>query len=195
MRRACREDVTKLVEISQVCFPDYLEWCTRREAQRWWNSIVESHSCETWLYEKKNVVYGFVRLVVDPLDHQREKAKLRPKVLSLCFVMLTKPRLLKKKLSGKIKRLWRKRPQMDVPGYSLRKSLWLHSIAVQPSMQKRGIGQEIMEFSEKRALELGFDSIKLFINETNRGSIQFHKNIGYLQTGCMDDCLSFIKLL
>jgi L-amino acid N-acyltransferase YncA len=62
-------------------------------------------------------------------------------------------------------------------------------------MQNMGIGREIMKYSEKRALELGFDSLKLFVHETNRGSIQFHKKIGYLQTGFMDDCLSFIKLL
>jgi len=62
-------------------------------------------------------------------------------------------------------------------------------------MQRKGIGQEMMRFSEKRALELRFDSIKLFVDWKNIGSIKFHEKLGYVHTGYMKECLAFIKLL
>lgn len=195
IRRAGKNDVPALIVISQTCFPDYLEWCTHKQARRWWSSIVESNSCETWLYLKEDNACGFYRLVTDPIGHQIEKAQLRPNTLTLLWAMLVNPGLLKKKLGGKINRIWRKRLQLNAPEFRFRKSLWPHSLAVIPSMQKKGIGRELMLFSESRALELGFDSIKFFVKEDNIGSIKFCKKLGYEHTGYMDDCLFFIKLL
>ena len=195
IRRADQEDVAALVEISRSCFPDYLEWCTKSQARRWWTAIVRSESCETWLYEKEGMTAGFIRLVKNPVEHQIETKQLRPGMLMLGFSLLVRPKHLLEKLAKKlIKEKIGGSPQT---ARSLgKRPLWMHSLAVSPRWQNMGIGREIYRFSEKRASELGFDSIAAFVNKKNKGSIAFHEKLGFTRTNAtIRDHFSVVRVL
>ncbi len=56
---------------------------------------------------------------------------------------------------------------------------WIYYLAVQPDLQRGGIGRQMMEEAESRLKSLGCPKIDLMVRSTNAKVIDFYKSIGY----------------
>ncbi|MFT6303995.1 MAG: ribosomal protein S18 acetylase RimI-like enzyme [Granulosicoccus sp.] len=68
---------------------------------------------------------------------------------------------------------------------------WINYLAVDPSLQKQGLGRELMDAVESRLLDKGCPKINLQVRTGNDAVIAFYKAIGYTD----DKCVSFGKRL
>lgn len=57
----------------------------------------------------------------------------------------------------------------------------LDNIAVHPEHQGRGIGRQLLEFAESRALQAGFGSIYLYTNVAMTENLRLYARIGYAE--------------
>ncbi len=60
---------------------------------------------------------------------------------------------------------------------------WIYYLAVDPSLQGKGLGRRIMAEAETRLIELGCPKINLMIRDTNLGVQAFYEAIGYEKQG------------
>jgi ribosomal protein S18 acetylase RimI-like enzyme len=68
---------------------------------------------------------------------------------------------------------------------------WINYLAVAPSMQKSGVGRELMHHAETLLLTLGCPKINLQVRTNNTQVIAFYERLGYAQ----DDVVSLGKRL
>ena len=68
---------------------------------------------------------------------------------------------------------------------------WINYLAVDPSVQGKGIASKLMQYVEKELEEFGCPKINLQIRKGNQGVMEFYQKIGYQQ----DDVVSFGKRL
>ena len=68
---------------------------------------------------------------------------------------------------------------------------WVNYLAVDPTYQRRGLGQQIMEAVEKKILAMGCPKINLLIRMDNKAAVKFYESIGYE----MDEVVSMGKRL
>ena len=68
---------------------------------------------------------------------------------------------------------------------------WVNYLAVDPTYQRRGLGQQIMEGVEKKILAMGCPKINLLIRMDNKAAVKFYESIGYE----MDEVVSMGKRL
>lgn len=64
-----------------------------------------------------------------------------------------------------------------------KKSYELWGIYVDPLLTRGGIGTKMLEFCEKKALELGYKDVFLWVLEGNSIGINFYKKSGYQHDG------------
>lgn len=60
--------------------------------------------------------------------------------------------------------------------------LLIWSVAVDPCLQQRGIGRQLLDFAELEALRRGFSEIRLYTNEKFTENIRLYETIGYVIT-------------
>lgn len=60
--------------------------------------------------------------------------------------------------------------------------LLIWSVAVDPYLQQRGIGRQLLDFAELEALRRGFSEIRLYTNEKFTENIRLYETIGYVIT-------------
>jgi len=75
-------------------------------------------------------------------------------------------------------------------GYEGRRG-WINYLAVQPDMQRQGIGRRMMEAAEVRLRKLGCPKINLQVRRSNQAVIAFYKRLGFVE----DDAVSLGKRL
>lgn len=68
---------------------------------------------------------------------------------------------------------------------------WINYLAVDPGIQKQGLGRQLMQAVEQRLLALGCPKINLQVREGNTDVIAFYEAIGFKD----DQCKSFGKRL
>lgn len=68
---------------------------------------------------------------------------------------------------------------------------WINYLAVDPSLQKQGLGRALMEAVESRLLDKGCPKINLQVRTGNDAVMAFYEAIGYSD----DKCTSFGKRL
>jgi ribosomal protein S18 acetylase RimI-like enzyme len=56
---------------------------------------------------------------------------------------------------------------------------WINYLAVNPSVQGKGIARSLMTRAEKQLISLGCPKINLQVRASNRQVIDFYKNLGY----------------
>jgi N-acetylglutamate synthase-like GNAT family acetyltransferase len=61
-------------------------------------------------------------------------------------------------------------------------SLYIDTVAVKPSHQSRGLGKQLLNFSETRARELGRNSMTLFTNERYTALLEMYARHGFIET-------------
>jgi N-acetylglutamate synthase-like GNAT family acetyltransferase len=61
-------------------------------------------------------------------------------------------------------------------------SLYIDTVAVKPSHQSRGLGKQLLNFSETRARELGRNSMTLFTNERYTALLEMYARHGFVET-------------
>jgi len=68
---------------------------------------------------------------------------------------------------------------------------WINYLAVDPPLQRGGLGRELMDHAESRLLEVGCPKINLQVRGSNRDVIAFYERLGYR----VDDTVSLGKRL
>jgi ribosomal protein S18 acetylase RimI-like enzyme len=58
---------------------------------------------------------------------------------------------------------------------------WINYLAVEPSRQRRGIGEQLMAAAERRLRALGCPKINLQIRRTNVGAVDFYRSLGFVE--------------
>ena len=61
------------------------------------------------------------------------------------------------------------------------KNLYIHRLAVDPHLQKKGYGRKLMDFAEAFAVQNNFASIRLDTFSLNHRNNKFYKSRGYTQ--------------
>jgi N-acetylglutamate synthase-like GNAT family acetyltransferase len=61
-------------------------------------------------------------------------------------------------------------------------SLYIDTVAVKPAHQSRGIGKQLLNYSETRAGELGRNATTLFTNERYTALLEMYARHGYVET-------------
>jgi GNAT superfamily N-acetyltransferase len=61
----------------------------------------------------------------------------------------------------------------------------VHRLVVHPSVQRRGLAVEMMQFAERKAQELGYDVIRLDAFEHNPTALRLYQRLGYHDAGCV----------
>jgi ribosomal protein S18 acetylase RimI-like enzyme len=61
--------------------------------------------------------------------------------------------------------------------------LLVHSIAVRPTEQRRGFGNALLDFADRRAAELGVPEVRLFTNSRMQRNIALYRRHGYTEVG------------
>ena len=56
---------------------------------------------------------------------------------------------------------------------------WVYYLAVHPKYQRRGFGEQLMQFAERHLLRLECPKINIMVRKTNSEVIDFYKSIGY----------------
>ena len=62
--------------------------------------------------------------------------------------------------------------------YKGKKQLKIHKLYILPNQQGKGIGQQFIAFAEKRARELGDETLTLNVNRLNK-ALHFYENLGF----------------
>ena len=68
---------------------------------------------------------------------------------------------------------------------------WANYLAVAPSLQRQGLGRELMRFAEEKLRALGCPKINLQVRASNPDVIEFYKGLGFR----VDDVVSLGKRL
>jgi ribosomal protein S18 acetylase RimI-like enzyme len=68
---------------------------------------------------------------------------------------------------------------------------WVNYLAVDPSLQRSGLGRELMAEAERRLADAGCPKINLQVRGTNEAALGFYERIGYTR----DDVVSLGRRL
>lgn len=63
--------------------------------------------------------------------------------------------------------------------FDLEKKAHINRIGISSDICGIGIGSKLLDFTEKRAIDLGISEINLFVNEKNMNAISFYKKRGF----------------
>ena len=61
--------------------------------------------------------------------------------------------------------------------------LLIYSIAVKPDAQRKGYGRALLDFADKRAIELGLHEVRLYTNEKMERNLTLYRGHGFVQVG------------
>jgi ribosomal protein S18 acetylase RimI-like enzyme len=68
---------------------------------------------------------------------------------------------------------------------------WVNYLAVDPALQRGGLGRELMRYAEEKLIALGCPKINLQVRGTNSDVLAFYESLGYR----LDDAVSLGKRL
>lgn len=68
---------------------------------------------------------------------------------------------------------------------------WINYLAVDPTLQRNGLGRRLMDFAEVRLRELGCPKINLQVRSSNEAVLRFYERLGFRR----DDVVSLGKRL
>ena len=61
--------------------------------------------------------------------------------------------------------------------------LLIYSIAVKPDAQRKGYGRALLDFADKRAIELGLHEVRLYTNEQMQRNLLLYRRHGFVEVG------------
>lgn len=67
--------------------------------------------------------------------------------------------------------------------FTSQKVLVVHRLAVNPQIQKKGVGRQLMDFALNKAITEGYSSIRLDAYSKNERTLRFYENRGYKKRG------------
>jgi ribosomal protein S18 acetylase RimI-like enzyme len=68
---------------------------------------------------------------------------------------------------------------------------WINYLAVEPALQRTGLGRELMAFAEAKLRALGCPKINLQVRATNTKALDFYERLGFVR----DDVVNLGKRL
>jgi len=57
------------------------------------------------------------------------------------------------------------------------------NLAVPPDSQGQGLGRQLVELAERRAVEQGHTELRLYTNEVMTENLSFYRHLGFVETG------------
>lgn len=70
--------------------------------------------------------------------------------------------------------------------YPARRAMLVHKLAVHPTCRGRGVGRQLLAFTERTARERGCQAVRLDTSIYNTGAIRLYENCGYRHAGRID---------
>jgi ribosomal protein S18 acetylase RimI-like enzyme len=61
--------------------------------------------------------------------------------------------------------------------------LLIYSIAVKPDAQRKGYGTALLDFADRRAIELGLYEVRLYTNERMERNLTLYRRHGFVEVG------------
>jgi len=61
--------------------------------------------------------------------------------------------------------------------------LLIYSIVVRPEAQRKGYGKALLDFADKRAIELGLCEVRLYTNEQMERNLRLYRRHNFVQVG------------
>jgi ribosomal protein S18 acetylase RimI-like enzyme len=61
--------------------------------------------------------------------------------------------------------------------------LTIYSIAVKPDAQRQGDGTSLLDFADRRAIELGLHQVRLYTNERMERNLRLYRRHGFVKVG------------
>ena len=61
--------------------------------------------------------------------------------------------------------------------------LLIYSIAVRPEAQRKGYGRALLDFADRRAIELGLCEVRLYTNEQMERNLRLYRQHGFIEVG------------
>lgn len=58
---------------------------------------------------------------------------------------------------------------------------WVNYLAVEPELQRHGLGREMMAEAERRARDLGCPKLQLQVRKDNAAALAFYRKLGYAE--------------
>jgi len=106
VRRAAKGNIDGLIRITRECFPDHIPWQVSFLARRYWEGILKSPSCETWIWLSNGEAKGFSQILIDVAAWIEERRRLENGFLVLAarlFGLVAQPWLIVRKIQKKIR--------------------------------------------------------------------------------------------
>jgi len=186
IRRASYDDIGELIKICRDSFSGSLRWQGARfGARRWWQFMVNSQYCETWILLNAEKIAGFVVPILDVDEYNKEKRKQYRSIRAFLPVLMSPPRLLITKASKRIfsHDFVKTRHAKSAGSKKLAaNSLWIELIAVSPNMRRKGYGAALLKFCEQKAAELRYEGLKLSVKKKDTAAIGLYEKVGFVAT-------------
>lgn len=196
-RRAQMTDLERLLKISKVCFPGQLRWRGPKEhALKWWEHILHADYCEVWVCTVNGQVVGFMNLVRD-IDRIYAERRAFSGGIGICLYYLIHYPMLT------CRNGFRRVLNMIVPLFKISNdrmsgditnnggAIWIRPLAVECSMQGKGLGTNLIMMAIRRARELGYNKIRLGVERINSESIKLYQRLQFSCIGSTADNLLF----
>ncbi|MHC4175751.1 MAG: GNAT family N-acetyltransferase [Planctomycetota bacterium] len=198
IRRGTCQDMDDLTTICHLCYPDLLRWRGPRfHTRKWWQALLDAEYCELWVCLSHGQVIGFFAFVLDRAQFEEALSRHRPGLLAAFYMFATCPRLFIRKALQELKLKGTKSMLKFVRSPSngderqtsegLRRLFddpvpWVGPLAVVPSMQRRSVATEMIQFCFQEAIELGYKEIRAYFVRSNTRSIGLFEKRGFVMT-------------
>ncbi len=200
-------DIDSIVEICRAAFPKVVRWQGARfVAKKWCKVWLHSLSNETWVCVSGRVILGFLVLKLNQYPASKESQEHCPRLLIRMSALMICPNVVLSRLKNMAISYMRKNKHRsanescDAEAKSSnsaeeRKVIWFGPMAVSLDKRRCGIGTELLRFAEDRAKVLGYEMIKLSVDNCNEPAITLYEKIGFTRTSAAKDQLYYTKLL
>ena len=173
-RLATLDDVDAMRDICREGFPGSLLWDGPGFLARgWWRDVLRSSSAETWVWSSGHEIAGVCVLVKDMKVWTAEPLYSERSFYVRLFAAIACPRLVLSRFLKKMRIV--QSPASDCPtseaiSINSEHSIWIRLVAVARHKQRQGVGRKILQFCERRALELNRKVLECFVFSDNKAS-------------------------
>jgi len=225
VKKASAGDLDTLVSMTRVCFPDEIAWNVRPLAAKFWKGVLESPSCETWIWIVGNSPAAFCHLVVDVEMWAGEKPRYDYGLATKLWRLIANPDVLIRKIKKKLNPPQAEdiyKPSEDASmkenyercagfmsstlssnetllygGLEFNPSevMWVERAGVLPEYRKHALAIRVIQFSNKRAKELQRSAVCGMIEMVKKPWCFLHERFGYGAVHYDKGRYTFLKVL
>lgn len=182
------------MKVCKAAFPESLRFRSCHLLSKpWWEAILNSQACCTYVCENDNKTCGVCMLIIDEALYTSKKKGYAPPLLNRIVAPILSPVVLLNFIRKSALQKKSVNTCFHDIGLPSNKRFWVELIAVCPSMQGHGFGKQLLSYVENIAQQKGLEGIKLAVEIDNLSAIAFYEKRGYLRTGVLKDKYTYAK--